>query len=272
LIDERSNDGLNADIGFSMPAPAPGVWQLPPGTNPLTPWMSKIKPFMLLVPNQFRPGPPPELGSSEWAQQYNEVRQYGSLNSPVRTTEQTNVARFWASVPFTQYNLAYQQIASTRDLGALETARLMAMGNLVAADALIGCFEAKYHYLFWRPAFAIPQGDTDGNPNTPADTAFTPLLGTPPHPEYPSAHSCLTSSQAEVFAEFLGTQHIEVGLPSTVPGIAARHYATANDLTKEIIDARVWAGIHYRESDVTGVNLGRKVAHWTLRRYFLPEK
>jgi len=271
LLKARQGDGLNANIGFTMPAPAAGVWQLPSGANPLVPWMSRLKPFMLNDPAQFRPGPPPDLSSSEWAKQYNEVMLYGRNNSQVRTPEQTTIARFWSSIPFNQYNLAYQQIATTRELPALETARLMAMGNVVAADALIGCFDAKYHYLFWRPAFAIPQGDTDGNPNTTGDATFVPLLGTPPHPEYPSAHGCLTSAEAEVFAEFLGTQQIEVNIPSTVPNIAARHYATANDLTREIIDARVWAGIHYRGSDVTGANLGRKVAHWTLNRYFLPE-
>lgn len=271
LIELRQNDGLNANIGFTMPTPGPGVWQLPAGTNPMVPWMSKLRPFMLKSPDQFRPGPPPKLSSSEWAEQYNEVLTYGHRDSQIRTPEQTTVARFWTSVPVIQYNSAYQQIATTRGLGALETARLMAMGNMVASDALIGCFDAKYRYLFWRPQFAIPHGDTDGNSDTAADASFVPLIGTPPHPEYPSAHNCLTSSQAEVFASFLGTQRIEVDIPSTYADIATRHYSTANDLTKEIINARVWGGIHYRLSDETGANLGRKVAHWTLKRYFLPE-
>ena len=270
LIALRQNDGLNADIGFTMPTHAPGVWQLPAGVNPLVPWMSKLQPFLLESPDQFRPGPPPDLSSSEWAEEYNEVLAYGRRDSLVRTPEQTTVARFWTSVPIIQYNTAYQQLADTRDLTALETARLMAMGNIVGADALIGCFDAKYHYLFWRPLFAIPQGDTDGNTATMADANFIALIGTPPHPEYPSAHGCVTSAQAEVFAEFFGTQHIEVDIPSTVPGIATRHFTDANDLRNEIVDARVWGGIHYRGSDVTGVNLGRKVAHWTLKRYFLP--
>ncbi|HXQ33606.1 MAG TPA: hypothetical protein VN843_06255, partial [Anaerolineales bacterium] len=100
---------------------------------------------------------------------------------------------------------------------------------------------------------------------------FVPLLGTPAHPEYPSAHGCATSAQAEVFVKFLGTQHIGVTIPSTVTGIPARYYASANDLTEEIINARVWAGIHYRGSDKAGADLGRKVAHWTLKRYFLLE-
>jgi hypothetical protein len=271
IIAQRQGDGLNANIGFTMPTPAPGVFQLPANVDPLVPWLSRLRPFMLVSPDQFRPGPPPDLGSRKWAEQYDEVRLYGHQYSEVRTPEQTEAARFWSSIPLTQYNLAYQEIANRRGLGALAAARLMAIGNMVAADALIGCFDAKYHYLFWRPQSAIPQGDTDGNSETPGEATFVPLMGTPPHPEYPSAHNCLTSSQAEVFAKFLGTRHIRVTIPSTVTGVSARYYATANDLTREIINARVWAGIHYRDSDVAGAILGRKVAHWTLKRYFLPE-
>jgi len=272
LIALRTGDGLNANIGFTMPAPGPGVWQLPPGVSPLHPWMSKLRPFMLESADQFRPGPPPDLSSDEWATEYNEILLYGRRDSTVRTPEQTTIARFWSSVPLVQYNLTYQQIATSRGLGALETARLMVMGDMVGADALIGCFDAKYHYLYWRPAFAIPLGDIDGNPNTVGDPTFVPLLATPAHPEYPAAHGCATSAEAEVFAEFLGTQQIGVTIPSTVPGIPARFYSTANELTKEIIDARIWGGLHYRESGISGVNLGRKVAHWTLKRCFLPEK
>jgi hypothetical protein len=170
-----------------------------------------------------------------------------------------------------QYNLAYQQLVLSRGFTAVQAARLMVMGNMVGADALVACFDAKYQYLFWRPAFAIPQGDTDGNPNTVGDPTFVPLIGTPAHPEYPSAHGCETGAQAEVFAEFLGTQRIDVDIPSAVAGVPAHHFSTANDLKQEIIDARVWGGIHYRGSNETGANVGRKVAHWTLKQYFLPE-
>jgi hypothetical protein len=271
VIALRAGDGVEANIGFTMPAPGPGVWQLPAGVNPLTPWMSQLRPFMLESPDQFRPGPPPDLSSDEWAEQYNEVLLYGHRDSLIRTPEQTDIARFWTAPALLQYNLAYQQIVLTRGLSAVEAARLMAMGNMVGADALIACFDAKYHYLFWRPFFAIPQGDADGNPDTVGNSNFVPLIGTPPHPEYPSAHGCATSAEAEVFVEVLGTQRIEVDIPSGVPGVAARHYTRANDLKQEIIDARVWGGIHYRGSDETGANLGRKVAHWILNRYFLPE-
>jgi hypothetical protein len=271
LIALRQGDGLNANIGFTMPSPAVGAWQLPTGVNPLVPWMSKLRPFMLESPDQFRPGPPPDLSSDQWANDYNEVLVYGRRDSLVRTSEQTAIARFWTAHPFLQFNPAYQQIVLSRDLNAVEAARLMVMGNMVAADALIACFDAKYSYLLWRPAFAIPQGDYDGNPNTAGDPTFVPLIGTPAHPEYPSAHGCATGAQAEVFAEFLGTQHIDVEIPSAVAGVPAHYFATTNDLKQEIINARVWGGIHYRTSDEVGANVARKVTHWTLKRYFLPE-
>ncbi len=270
LIALRAGDGLNADVGFIMPTPAPGVWQLPAGVSPQVPWMSRLKPFMLESPDQFRPGPPPDLSSDEWATEYNEVLLYGGRDSTLRTAEQTTIVRFWSGPPMAQFNSVFQELANSRGFTAAQTARLMAMGNMVVADSLIGCFDAKYHYLFWRPAFAIPLGDTDGNPNTLSDRTFVPLLPTPPHPEYPSAHGCVTSAEAEMFTQFLGTQHINVDIPSSFAGIPPQHYTDANDLTQQIINARVWAGLHYRGSMITGVNLGRKVAHWTLKQYFLP--
>jgi hypothetical protein len=274
LIAMRQGDGLEADIGFTMPDPAPGVWQLPPGATPLSPWISKLHPYLLNSPDQFRPGPPPDLSSEEWAEQFEEVRLVGRSDADpsYRSPEQTDIARFWTTHAQAQYNLAYQQIVRKHKLDGVEAARLMAMGNLVGADALIGCFDAKYHYLFWRPLFAIRQGNLDGNPGTTGDPNWQPLLGTPPHPEYPSAHSCYTSAQAEVFIEVLGTQRIELDMTSAAPNVVqrTRHYVYAQDLVKEIIDARVWGGIHYRESDVKGAALGRKVAQWALQRYFGP--
>ena len=273
LIALRQGDGLEADIGFTMPTPAPGVWQLPAGITPLSPWISRLRPYLLESPDQFRPSPPPDLGSREWAEQFEEVRLVGRRDSPYRTAEQTDIALFWTTHAQAQYNTAFQRISLERGLDAVEAARLFAMGNLVGADALIACFDAKYYYLFWRPQFAIPLGDSDGNPATIGDTTWQPLLGTPNHPEYPSAHACLTSATAEVLVAFLGTQRIKLDLTSAAPNVIqrTRHYEHAHDLVREIIDARVWGGIHYRESDVKGAVLGRKVAHWTLQRYFLPE-
>ncbi len=271
IIALRQGDGLEADIGFTVPPPAPGVWQPPPGQTPQTPWVSKLRPFMLISPDQFRPGPPPALTSIEWAVEFNETKNMGRSDSTYRTAEQTDIARFWSTNAIVQYNTAFKQITQNRGLNAVQAARLFAMGNLVGADALIACFDAKYHYLFWRLQFAIPLGDTDGNPDTIGDPTWKPLLATPNHPEYPAAHGCLTSAEAEVFATFLGTNQINVDLTSTVPNLLhpTRHYTRVVDLVQEIVNARVWGGIHYRESVVKGVVLGRKVAQWTLKQYFL---
>jgi hypothetical protein len=165
-------------------------------------------------------------------------------------------------------------LTQARGLNAAQSARLFAMGNLIGADALIACFDAKYHYLFWRPQFAIPQGDSDANPDTIGDPSWTPLLATPNHPEYPAAHGCLTAAEAEVFATFFDTKRIEVDLTSMVPNLThtTRHYQRTSDLVQEMVNARVWGGIHYRQSVEAGVDLGQQVARWTLKRYFRPEK
>jgi hypothetical protein len=273
IIAGRQGDGLEADIGFSMPAPAPGVWQLPAGQAPMTPWASKLRPFLLQSPDQFRPGPPAALTSRAWAADFEEIKAIGSLDSPSRTAEQTDIARFWTTNPVVQYNAAFEQIALERGLDAVQTARLFAMGNLVGADALIACFDAKYHYLFWRPQFAIPLGESDGNPATVGDPAWKPLLGAPPHPEYPSGHGCLTGAEAEVLATFFGTNRIEIDLASTTPNLLqpVRHYEHAADLTQEVMNARIWGGIHFRDATIKGAITGSKVARWTLKRYFLAE-
>lgn len=270
----RQGDGYEADIGFTMPAPAPGVWQLPEGQAPMTPWVSQLRPFMLLRPDQFRPRAPRALHSPNWAADFNEIKAIGGLESSVRSAEQTDIARFWTTNPVVQYNVAYKEVALGRNLDAAQTARLFAMGNMVGADALIACFDAKYEYLFWRPQFAIPLGDSDGNPATAGDPTWKPLVGTPAHPEYPSGHGCLTGAQVKVFSTVLGTNRIEIDMTSTVPNLqqSRRHYRWTADLTQEVMDARVWGGIHFRDATVKGSELGAKVASWTLRQYFLPEK
>ncbi len=273
IIARRQGDGLGADVGFSMPAPAPGAWQLPAGQSAMTPWAAKVRPLMLRSPDQFRPEPPLALTSRAWAADFNEIKQLGRIDSPTRTAEQTDIARFWTANPIAQYNTAYKDLTLARNLDATQAARLFAMGNLVGADALIACFDAKYQYLFWRPQFAIPAGDGDGNPATAGDPSWKPLLGAPPHPEFPSGHSCLTGAQAKVFASFLGTKRIEIDLVSTAPNLQqpVRHYRRTSDLTDEVMNARIWGGIHFRDATLKGLTLGEQVAEWSLKRYFLPK-
>ena len=158
----------------------------------------------------------------------------------------------------------------------VDAVRLFAMGDMVATDSGIACFDSKYHYLFWRPITAIQHADIDGNSATVADPSWTPLLPTPGHSEYPSAHACLTTAFLQALAKDLHTKHIDVDIKGGTNGgtalTATRHFDTVKDATSQIEDARVWIGFHYRNSVVQGVKLGNDVARWTLNRYFRPAR
>jgi hypothetical protein len=268
LISLRADDGRNAAITFT-PTPGPGVWRpTPPGfAAAQTPWVGQMRPFLLRNAGQFLPGPPPALTSARYARDYNEIKAMGSSTSTVRTPEQTSVALFWSANVNVQYNGEFRRLVQQNGLGLDDAVRLFAMGNLIGADSLIACMNAKYTYGFWRPVTAIPAGDTDGNPATAADPTWTPLLTTPNHPEYPAAHGCLTSAEASVFAAFFHTRDINIDLDSSVTG-TTRHFATVDDLRTEIVNARLWGGLHFRNSSEVGVRLGRRVAGWALDRYF----
>ncbi len=270
FIASRQGDGFGANIGFTMPAPAIGVFQLPAGQLPAVPWLSQLRPLMLNSPDQFRPDGPPALDSLEYAASFNESKYFGGANSPYRNAEETDTALFWTSSAAVQYNTAYQGIATTQALSPVQAARLFAMTNMTSADALLACWDAKYTYLAWRPQFAIPQGDADGNPFTTGDPTWKPLAPTPAHPEYPSAHGCGSEGQVYGLVAFLGTSTINLDISATVPNLLhpTRHYQTASQLLYEIGNARVWGGMHFRFSVNAGVRLGQHVARWVLQRYF----
>jgi len=293
IINLRSGDGRMTPIGvtssFPTAAPGPGVWRLtPPFAPPQTPWVGNVRRFLLASVDQFLPDPPPSLQSDEWVEAFNAIKAYGAAMSTVRTEEETKVARFWSANVVRQYNRVGRDIAEARGLGLLETARLAAMINLVGADALMSALYAKYHYLFWRPVTAIDPsavipdsfgsvpGDDDGNPATTEQPGWRPLLTTPNHPEYPAAHGVITSAMAEVFSTFLGTNRINLdihGFDSAGPAgnlNAVRHFDMPSDLRHEIVDARLWAGLHYHFSGIAGVVLGRNVAHFDLKHAFQP--
>ena len=290
-------DGRTTPVGVSSSfptlPPGPGVWRLtPPFAAPQTPWIANMRPFVLQSLDQFLPDPPPSLHSNQWSKAFNEIKAYGAANSSVRTAEETAVAKFWSANVVRQYNWAGRDIAAAHGLSLLDSARLEAMINVVGADALMSTMHAKYHYLFWRPVTAINgsldptavtndgfgpvPGYDDGNPATAEQAGWRPLLTTPNHPEYPAAHGTITSAMAEVFSTFLGTNQIEVdihGFDAAGPAgnlNAVQHFDMPNDLRHEIIDARLWAGLHYRFSSVAGVVVGRNVAKYDLRHAFQP--
>jgi hypothetical protein len=247
--------------------------------------VGNLRPFILQSVDQFLPDPPPSLQSDEWVEAFNQIKAYGAANSSVRSEEETTIAKFWSANVIRQYNRVARDLTGAGpDL--LKAARLMAMINVVGADMGMSVLNAKYHYLFWRPVTAIDPsavvadgfgpvpGYDDGNPATVEQAGWRPLLTTPNHPEYPAAHGVVTSAMAEVFSSFLGTNQIDLDIHGFDPAgpagnlNAVRHFDMPNDLRHEIIDARLWAGLHYHFSGVAGVVLGRKVAEYDLRHAF----
>src|SRR4029077_746420 len=280
---------IGVSTQFATLPPGPGVGRLtPPFAGPQKPWGGCAPRFIRARLDQFLPDPPPSLQSDKWVDAFNEIKAYGGATSSVRTVAQTNIAKFELANVVRQYNGVAREIAATRSLNLLETARRSAMVNLVGADALGSALYAKYHFLFWRPVTAIDPtaviadgfgpvpGYDDANPAPVEQTGWRPLLITPNHPEYPAAHGVITSAMAEVFSTVLGTNQIDLDIhgfdPAGPPGNlnAVRHFDTTNDLRHGIIDARLWAGLHYHSSGVAGVVLGRQVPHYDLSHAFEP--
>jgi hypothetical protein len=276
IIAFRTGDGLKAptpSYGGSGPI-LPGQWQLQPGQGVQTPWFATMRPFLLDQASQFRADPPPSLTSKQYAKDLNETEAYGALNSTVRTPEQTAIAYFWVGNSINAYNQTMQTVVAQHGMDLADAAHLFAMGALVTADAGMACFDSKFFYLAWRPITAIRNADKDGNPDTTADPAWQPLLSVPGHPEYPSQHACFTAGFSDALAAALHTKHLDVTVPGGQNGstvlTTTQHFDDVQDMQKQVVDARVWLGFHFRNSVEQGAKVGNQVADWELERYFQP--
>ena len=269
LIALRAGDGFRAAVTYTPPnPPIPGVWLPTAPTPPIGPYLGLMEPFSLESADQFRPGGPPPLDSKRWARDYDEVKEIGSLGSTTRTPDQTLAARFWAETPVQQARGSFRKFVLDRGLDVVQAARFVAMISVVYADALIACFDAKYTYTFWRPITAIRAGDTDGNAATVGDPLWSPLLpATPNHPEYPSAHSCITPAGGMVVARFLGTKQIDFTVPS-LTGLGDRFYPSVAALTYDVGNARIWGGIHFRSAVEDAILMGKRTAQHVLANHF----
>jgi hypothetical protein len=228
------------------------------------------RPFLLGRADRFRPPAPPAIGSAAYRADFEEVKAVGGDPSAVRTPAQTDVARFWAQTSLGGYTgvlRAILQDSPRRSL--LWKSDLVAAFHAITLDAQTAVYEAKYHYLRWRPITAIRKADTDGDPATIADPAWTPLITTPQHPEFPSGHTGYAGAAERVLRTLVGPRPprpFSLTSPNA-PGVTFSYGSDAwTKLTEENVDARVWSGIHWRSTDETGAQLGRRVADYDLRR------
>ena len=271
ILVARTNDGRDATVTY-IPGTGPGVWvPTPPaflaGLAPETPL---VQPFTLQSASQFRPDAPPDLGSRLWVRDYNEVKAFGPLVGSSRNADQTDIGRFWSDNPPLQWNRAWRALAVGSFLRLAESARYFAMLSTASADSLIACWDAKYHYNFWRPVTAIRAGDTDGNPHTSPQGDWIGQVVTPNHPEYPAGHGCVSAAVTETLERFFGTDEVCFSIDSNVAGLLSpvRSYERFSDALREVIDARTYGGMHYRNSSKVGAVLGKQVARYALRHNF----
>jgi hypothetical protein len=269
VLNLRLNDGRSVALATYVPGTAPGQFRTANAAGVVNRYLPYVRPFALQNASQFRPAGPPALTSSVYESAFNETKALGGTASSTRTAEQTDTARFHTEPPprFGPRNML--PFASNQaTLG--EAARVTAMLWVAQADALIACFEAKYHYQAWRPTSAITLADTDGNPNTAPDTAWTPVVPTPNHPEYPAAHACFAGAVAEVVRVFHGTRQVSFTFDSQAAGVVnARHtYASTTAMLDELQMARIWGGMHFRYSSEDGAALGKNVAKWVVTQRF----
>lgn len=258
----RENDYRNLpdSVGYT-PGSGPGVWApTPPAFSaPQTPFLQFVTPFGYGDPARFRPKPPPALDSKTYTDDYNESKDVGSATATSRTAAQSATALFWSPSATALWTANVRSLASSLDL--LTAARFEAIGIAAVTNSLLAAWDAKFAYAFWRPVTAIRAGDTDGNPDTEPDPTWTPFLTTPSHPEYPAAHTTVGGGALAFYTVWFGTDQFELDFKGS--GGAVRHYTNAAEVFAEEGNARVWGGMHWRNSTEVGTALGSKVGKYT---------
>jgi PAP2 superfamily len=293
MLSARAHDGRFGPFTFGEGFD-PGQWRLAPPQGPTgivardpTPWVGFVTPFLVPDVEMLRSDGPNALTSAAYAADFNEVKKLGSLTSTTRTADQTAAAIFWQDNGIAIWNRVYRALATNyqgHGLGIADSARLFAMTNLAGADGAIGCWNDKAYWSFWRPITAIREAGSDGNPASVADPQWLPLfdpsvtvsgapLVTPGFPDHPSGHTCISGAIVNALRAFFGTDRVSFTAISNKCSPApcpVRSFDRFSEALNEIIDARVWAGIHFRTADVQGAVLGKKVAHHMTKHYFQP--
>lgn len=269
----RSNDRSNAQPLPFVPGDDPGDYQLTPPNFPqpvFTHWPD-VTPFTLASADQFRPGPPPALTSDTYTAAFNEGQGLGFIDSATRSADQTEIAKFWGGAIQNYWNEIAQTAAVANNLTLAQSARLFALLNLTIADGVIGFYDAKYTYHFWRPVTAIQAADTDNNPETVADPNWMPLtVTTPPDPSYPGAHAVVSAARAEVLDSFFGSDDFSLTVTSEVLSGVERSFTSFTAAADEATVSRIFAGVHFRSDLTAGQQLGRDIADFVVENFLVP--
>lgn len=266
MIAARRDDGAFGAGTWNI-SDAPGQWRpTAPAYAQDGAWLADLEPFVVDDVAAYRTAGPPALSSAAWARELNEVKALGSATSTVRTADQTQAALWWHDRRLGEWHIK-RDLAQRHRLGTLQTARMFAMADIANADALTACFAEKKHWNFWRPVTAVQQADTDGNPATVADPAWTPLVVTPPFPDHTSGHTCSTSAIMLALRTFFGRDDLSFSAYSADSG-TTRSFPGFSAALAEVVEARIWAGVHFRSADVQGVEVGTRVTRDVLAREF----
>jgi hypothetical protein len=268
----READGsASAQFPYTPPgAGNPGVWvPTPPAFAPaLLPGWGAVTPWVMRRGSQFRLPPPPRLNGRRYVRNVEEVRDLGRLDSIVRTPSQTDVAKWWTPSAPVLWNPVARQVAAAKGLSISENARLFALLNLAAADAAIACWDSKYAYNVWRPISAIRSAD---GVHIPPDPNWAPFLTTPPFPEYPSAHNEISGAMAQILIALFGdTPGVTIVAHSPAHPTFDHVWTQFSQGIDEVINARVWEGIHFRNSDEQGMRAGRCVGQFVVQHALRP--
>jgi len=264
----RADDGAGASERY-RPATTAGAYV--PTTMPAASQWAQRKPWVMTSCDQFRPGPPPALASELWARDYNEIKAVGAKNSTTRTPAQTEIARFWEATAPTIYYPVVRSVANMPGREVTQNARLLAVIGEAVDDAFIAVWDGKYFYNFWRPVTAIRNGDIDGNDATERDAGWLPFIDTPMHPEYPCAHCIVSGAVGAVLAAEIGTgptPTLSTTSP-TAPGVV-HSWAKIDDFVLEVANARIYDGVHYRNSTEVGTAMGKKIGALTAANALRP--
>jgi hypothetical protein len=262
--------------GIGMWRPTDSFQGAPPAPVPfspmVTPHLATMDPFTLTGPARFRAPPPPALTSDRYWKDYDEVKAIGALVGSARTPEQTDIAHFYNDNFFAQWNRVLRSVAKARINRVGDSARFFALANMAAADALITSWDSKKHYVFWRPLTAIRLGEVDGNAHTIGDPTWQPLINTPSYPDYSSGANSLVGAMTRTMARYFGRDRVSFEVTSLSPLAMkkTRTYQRFSDAAREVVDARVYLGIHFRFADTAARTQGEQVADWVVDRYLQP--